>query len=286
MKTVMIISDATGETAERMVRAATLQFTDVPINVRTYSRVRLENECEQLIEKAAELKALVVFTVVNAEERELLTKLVERYDVESVDLIGALIGKLAAFLGSAPAGVPGLLHSITEDYFRRIEAVEFAVKNDDGAEPRNLPKSDLVLVGISRTSKTPLSTYLAQRGLKVANVPLVLGIDPPEELAQVDDRKVFGLIIQPDILMRIRQARLKHLGMSNESDYGKRQHIEHEINYAREVFRKHPNWPVIDVTNRAIEETAADIMRIYQERLERAAELRNQGAEAEAATNP
>ena len=286
MKTVMIISDATGETAERMVRAATLQFTDVPINVRTYSRVRLENECEQLIEKASELKALVVFTVVNAEERELLTKLVERYDVESVDLIGALIGKLAAFLGSAPAGVPGLLHSITEDYFRRIEAVEFAVKNDDGAEPRNLPKSDLVLVGISRTSKTPLSTYLAQRGLKVANVPLVLGIDPPEELAQVDDRKVFGLIIQPDILMRIRQARLKHLGMSNESDYGKRQHIEHEINYAREVFRKHPNWPVIDVTNRAIEETAADIMRIYQERLERAAELRNQGAEAEAATNP
>ena len=286
MKTVMIISDATGETAERMVRAATLQFTDVPINVRTYSRVRLENECEQLIEKAAELKALVVFTVVNAEERELLTKLVERYDVESVDLIGALIGKLAAFLGSAPAGVPGLLHSITEDYFRRIEAVEFAVKNDDGAEPRNLPKSDLVLVGISRTSKTPLSTYLAQRGLKVANVPLVLGIDPPEELAQVDDRKVFGLIIQPDILMRIRQARLKHLGMSNESDYGKRNHIEHEINYAREVFRKHPNWPVIDVTNRAIEETAADIMRIYQERLERAAELRNQGAEAEAATNP
>jgi regulator of PEP synthase PpsR (kinase-PPPase family) len=267
MKTVMIISDATGETAERMVRAATLQFSDVPVNVRTYSRVRLETECEQLIEKAAELKALVVFTVVNAEERDLIAKLVERYNVESVDLIGALIGKLAGFLGSAPAGVPGLLHSITDDYFRRIEAVEFAVKNDDGAEPRNLPKADLVLVGISRTSKTPLSTYLAQRGLKVSNVPLVLGIDPPEELAQVDDKKVFGLIINPDTLMRIRQARLKHLGMSTDSEYGKRHHIDTEINYAREVFRKHPNWPVIDVTNRAIEETAADIMRIYQERM-------------------
>ena len=272
MKTVMIISDATGETAERMVRAASLQFTGVPVNVRTYSRVRLETECEQLIEKAAELKALVVFTVVNAEERDLLAKLVERYNVESVDLIGALIGKLASFLGSTPAGVPGLLHSITEDYFRRIEAVEFAVKNDDGAEPRNLPKADLVLVGISRTSKTPLSTYLAQRGLKVANVPLVLGIDPPEELAQVDERKVFGLIIQPDILMHIRQARLKHLGMSNDAEYGKRNHITTEISYCREIFRKHPNWPVIDVTNRAIEETAADILRIYQERwIERAA---------------
>ena len=155
---------------------------------------------------------------------------------------------------------------ITEDYFRRIEAVEFAVKNDDGAEPRNLPKADLVLVGISRTSKTPLSTYLAQRGLKVANVPLVLGVDPPEELSQVDDRKVFGLIVQPDMLMRIRQARLSHLGMPQDSSYGQRAHIDNEIAYAREIFRKHANWPVIDVTNRAIEETAADILRIYTER--------------------
>jgi regulator of PEP synthase PpsR (kinase-PPPase family) len=123
-----------------------------------------------------------------------------------------------------------------------------------------------VLVGISRTSKTPLSTYLAQRGLKVANVPLVLGVDPPEELTQVDDRKVFGLIVQPDMLMRIRQARLSHLGMPNDSSYGQRAHIDNEIAYCREIFRKHANWPVIDVTNRAIEETAADILRIFQER--------------------
>ena len=127
-----------------------------------------------------------------------------------------------------------------------------------------------MLVGISRTSKTPLSTYLAQRGLKCANVPLVLGVDPPEELSQVDDRKVFGLIVQPDMLMRIRQARLSHLGMPNDSSYGQRAHIENEIAYSREIFRKHATWPVIDVTNRAIEETAADIMRIYQERFDQA----------------
>src|SRR6476660_8271359 len=266
MKTVVIISDATGETAERMVRAATLQFSE-PVQIRLFSRVRLESELEQILEKAAELKALVVFTVVNPEERELISKLVEKYNIEIVDLMGALISKLAVYLGAPPAGVPGLLHSITDDYFRRIEAVEFAVKNDDGAEPRNLPKADVVLVGISRTSKTPLSTYLAQRGLKVANVPLVLGIDPPEELAQVDERKVFGLIINPDALMRIRQARLKHLGMPTDSSYGARAHIDSEINFAREIFRKHSSWPVIDVTNRAIEETAADILRIYQERL-------------------
>lgn len=265
MKTVMIISDATGETAERMVRAATLQFSE-PVQIRLFSRVRLESELEQILEKAAELKALVVFTVVNQEERDLIAKLVEKYNIEIVDLMGALISKLALYLGAPPAGVPGLLHMITDDYFRRIEAVEFAVKNDDGAEPRNLPKADLVLVGISRTSKTPLSTYLAQRGLKVANVPLVLGVDPPEELSLVDDRKVFGLIVQPDMLMRIRQARLSHLGMPQDSSYGQRAHIESEIAYSREIFRKHPNWPVIDVTNRAIEETAADILRIYTER--------------------
>src|SRR5215467_14094320 len=265
MKTVMIISDATGETAERMVRAATLQFSE-PVQIRLFSRVRLESELEQILEKASELKALVVFTVVNPEERELISKLVEKYNIEIVDLMGALISKLALYLSAPPAGVPGLLHMITDDYFRRIEAVEFAVKNDDGAEPRNLPKADIVLVGISRTSKTPLSTYLAQRGLKVANVPLVLGIDPPEELAQVDDRKVFGLIINPDALMRIRQARLKHLGMPTDSSYGARAHIDSEITFAREIFRKHCNWPVIDVTNRAIEETAADILRIYTER--------------------
>jgi regulator of PEP synthase PpsR (kinase-PPPase family) len=266
MKTVMVISDATGETAERMVRAAVLQFSDVPVNVRVYSQVRLESEVEKIIERAAEQRALLVFTVVNQEERDLIWRLVERYNVDTVDLIGALMSKLATFLSSVPSGVPGLLHTIGEDYFRRIEAVEFAVKNDDGAEPRNLPKADLVLVGISRTSKTPLSTYLAQKGLKVANVPLVLGVDPPAELEQVPESKVYGLVIRPEALEKIRKARLSHLGMPADSSYGTRKHIEEELEYSRAVFRAHPNWPVIDVTSKAIEETAADILRIYKER--------------------
>lgn len=266
MKTVMVLSDATGETAERMVRAAVLQFSDTPVNVRVYSRVRLESEVESIIERAAELRALVVYTVVNHEERELIMRLIERYNVDSVDLIGALIGKLTNYLAAEPSGVPGLMHMIGEDYFRRIEAVEFAVKNDDGAEPRNLPKADLVLVGVSRTSKTPLSTYLAQKGLRVANVPLVLGVDPPKELEEVDDRKVYGLIIRPESLARIRRARLSHLGMPADSSYGSREHIEEELGYSRQIFRDHPDWPVIDVTNKAIEETAADILRLYKER--------------------
>lgn len=262
----MVISDGTGETAERMVRAAIMQFSDTPVNVNVYSRVRLESEVEKIIERAAEIHALLVFTVVNPDERSLIMRLVERHNVEWVDLIGALMSKLESFLSSTPEGIPGLLHKIGEDYFRRIEAVEFAVKNDDGAEPRNLPKADLVLVGISRTSKTPLSTYLAQKGLKVANVPLVLGVPPPEELASVDERKVYGLIIRPDALVRIRQARLTHLGMPQDTSYGTRNHVQDEIEFAREIFRSHPNWPVIDVTNKAIEETASDILRMYRER--------------------
>lgn len=265
MKTVFVISDATGETAEKVVRAALLQFPS-DVNVRVYSRVRLETEMEKIVERAAELHALVVFTVVNAAERELLWKLADRLNVEAVDLIGGLMAKLSSFLDTQPSGVPGLMHTIGEEYFRRIEAVEFTVKNDDGAEPRNLPRADLVLVGISRTSKTPLSTYLAQKGLRVANVPIVLGVEPPPELEQVAPHKVYGLTIQPEALVKIRQARLSHLGMPSDSSYGMRDHIQREIAYAQEIFRKHPDWPVIDVTAKAVEETAADILRIMHQR--------------------
>ena len=267
MRSVFVISDATGDTAERVVRAALLQFKDVPCIVRTYSHVRLEAEVEEIVERAAEQRALVVFTLVSPAERELLWKLCDRMNVDAVDLIGSLMAKLASYFGSQPSGVPGLMHTISEDYYRRIEAVEFAVKNDDGAEPRNLPKADLVLVGISRTSKTPLSTFLAmQKGLRCANVPLVLGVEPPAELGEIDNSKVFGLTIQPDSLMRIRQARLAHLGMPPDSSYGMLEHIRRESAYAQEIFRKHPDWPVIDVTAKAVEETAADILRIQKQR--------------------
>ncbi len=262
----MVISDATGETAERMARAAVMQFGESAVNVRVYSRVRLEAEVEKILERAAEIHAMIVFTVVNSETRQLIISLAERNNLVWVDLMGTLVNKLETFLSTTAEGVPGLLHRMGEDYFKRIEAVEFAVKNDDGANPSSLPKADLVLVGISRTSKTPLSTYLAQKGLKVANVPLVLGVDPPEELAEVDERKVYGLIIRPDALVRIRQARLSYLGMPEDTSYGTRNHIKEELEFARTIFREHPNWPVIDVTNKAIEETASDILRMYNER--------------------
>ena len=262
-KSVVVLSDATGETAEKVVRATLLQF-QAECDITVHSRVRLESEMERILERAAEAGSLVVFTIVNHAERELLWQLCDRYSIEPVDLIGGLMARLSSYLDTQPAGEPGLLHTVSEEYYRRIEAVEFAVKNDDGSEPRNLPRADMVLVGISRTSKTPLSTFLAQKGNRVANVPLVLGVAPPDELDECDPKRVYGLTIQPDALVRIRQARLEHLGMPPDSSYGMREHIQRETAYAHEIFRAHPDWPVIDVTAKAIEETAADIVRLHK----------------------
>jgi regulator of PEP synthase PpsR (kinase-PPPase family) len=263
---VFVISDATGETAEKMVRAALLQFAGVPVQIRMYTRVRLEAEMRSIVGRAKTLHALVVFTVVSNAHREILRALCDEENVDAVDLIGTLMAKLTGFLGAQPRGVPGLLHTVSDEYFRRIEAVEFTVRNDDGKEPRNLPKADLVLVGVSRTSKTPLSTFLAQKGFKVSNVPLVLGIPAPDELFTIDQEKIFGLTIRPEALSQIRQARLKHLGMPPETSYGQRDHIAQEIGYAQQIFREHPQWPIMDITGKAVEETAADIMRIKKDR--------------------
>ena len=269
---VFVISDATGETAEKVVRAALLQFSGVPVQIRMYTRVRLEAEMRSIVGRAKQLDALVAFTVVSNAHRSILRNLCDEEGIDAVDLIGTLMAKLTGFLGEQPRGVPGLLHTVSDEYFRRIDAVEFTVRNDDGKEPRNLPKADLVLVGVSRTSKTPLSTFLAQKGYKVSNVPLVLGIPAPDELFTIDQEKIFGLTIKPEHLSAIRQARLKHLGMPPETSYGQRDHIAQEIAYAQQIFREHPAWPVMDITGKAVEETAADIMRIKKDRESRRAQ--------------
>ena len=157
---------------------------------------------------------------------------------------------------------------LSEEYFRRVEAIEFAVKSDDGKEPRNLRKADLVLTGVSRTSKTPLSTYLAGRGFKVANVPLVLGVEPPNDLYDISPDKVVALTIGIDQLLEIRKERLRQLGMPTDANYGLRDHVRSELEYAHSIFRRHPEWMVVDVTNRAIEETATIILEAVKDREE------------------
>ncbi len=260
LRWIDVLSDSTGETAERVVRAAMLQFPHSGAQLRVHTRVRTPDQARPLLERAAQDGAVVVFTVVSPELREFIYVSSKELRVEALDLIGSLIGKLSTFLDRQPINLPSGMMPLSEEYFRRIEAVEFTVKSDDGKEPRNFKKADIVLVGVSRTSKTPLSTILAQRGLRVANLPLVLGIATPPELEEAPQSRIVGLTIELDKLVEIRKARLKQLGMPVDASYGLRDQVKEELDYAREIFRAHPEWPVIDVTGRAIEETAVIIL--------------------------
>lgn len=266
MKRIDILSDSTGETAEKAVRAALLQFPQAGTELRLHTRVRTPEQARVILEAAASDGALVVFTVVAPEVREKIHALAYELKVEALDLIGSLIGKLGTFLEQAPINTPSGMMPLTQDYFRRIEAVEFTVKSDDGRDPRNFKKADLILVGVSRTSKTPLSTILAQRGIKVANLPLVLGVEPPPDLFEAPQDRIVGLTIGLEPLVEIRQARLTQLGMPADSAYGLRAQVRAELDFAHDLFARFPKWPVIDVTGRAIEETAVIVLEALRRR--------------------
>lgn len=266
---IFVVSDSTGETAERVVRAALLQFPHHRVRVRLFTRVRDRDAVADVLRKAGEAGAMVVFTLVSPELRESFHEIAHQEKVETVDVIGQLIHKVATYVEAAPLNQPSATMPLSEEYFRRVEAIEFAVKSDDGKEPRNLRKADLVLVGVSRTSKTPLSTYLAGRGLRVANVPLVLGVATPAELEDIPADKVVGLTIGVDHLLEIRKARLAQLGMPTDAAYGLREHVRAELEFAESIFSKHPDWMVIDVSGRAIEETATMILESIKDREEK-----------------
>ncbi len=262
---IYVLSDATAETAERVLRAGLAQFQHVATEVRIFSLLH-SDEIEGVLREAAQVSALIIYTFVHPEQRALLETQARAYQLETVDLIGSLMGRLSDFLGAMPTGTPGL-PKLNQAYFDRIEAVEFAVKHDDGQAVQGLHLADIVLVGLSRTSKTPLSTYMAQKGLKVANVPVELGLPLPREIEQIDQARVVGLTINVGALIRIRRARLKALNMPVDTDYARRDHIMRELSYARDIFAAHPTWPVIDVSEKAIEETAAIVLRHREERL-------------------
>ncbi len=256
---VYLISDATGETAEKIVNAALTQFRDKPVRVTRISNVRDRNRILQSLDEVLQNRGLVVYTIVNRDLAQLVHDECEALGLPCFDLITPLLMKFSEFFGRSPGQTPGLLHDMDEDYFRRIEAVEFTVKHDDGQELRHLADADIVLVGVSRTSKTPLSTYLAHHGWKVANVPLVMGIDPPWELFQVDPGRVAGLYIEGQRLLELRAARLRNLGQDPRAAYADLEKIEEELRYAKGLFRRH-GWVTVNVSGKAVEETANEVL--------------------------
>lgn len=200
--------------------------------------------------------------------REAIARKAMECDVEVVDIIGPVLKSIEKTSGLLPKNQPGLIHALDHEYFKRVEAVEFAVKYDDGKNPWGLLKADVVIVGVSRTSKTPLSMYLAHKQLKVANVPLVPEILPPEELFKVPAHKIIGLLIDPFKLNEIRTERLKTMGLSDKANYADVTRINEELEYAKGIMRR-LHCPIINVSNRAIEETAGMILEYARKNSER-----------------
>lgn len=257
--TVFVLSDGTGETADQMIKAALVQYQREGLKIIRYKNVRSEGQVAAIFEEATSVQSILVYTVVSDDLRVFIQRLSSQSGILCVDLLGPLLELLGKFLVRDPHSQPGLFHQVNEYYFKRIEAIEFTVKHDDGRYADNLADADVILVGLSRTSKTPLSVYLSYKGWKVANVPVVKGIPLPEKLFQVDQRKIIALIIDVDTLSRIRRERLIKMGQDASSDYASHPHIQEEIDYCKDLYRRNRRWPVFDVTGKALEETATEV---------------------------
>ncbi|WP_022794959.1 pyruvate, water dikinase regulatory protein [Marinococcus halotolerans] len=262
---VYVVSDSVGETAELVVKAAASQFGEDGMEVRRIPYVEDEGTVEEVIQLAKEAKAMIAFTLVIPEINQYLREHAEEAGVDTVDIMGPVLDKMVTLTNRQPRYEPGLVYRLDEDYFRKVEAIEFAVKYDDGRDPRGIVRADIVLIGVSRTSKTPLSQYLAHKRLKVANVPLVPEVDPPEELFNISSEKCIGLRISADKLNRIRSERLKALGLRPEANYASMERIQEELDYSEELMNK-IGCTVIDVSNKAVEETANIISNMFQQR--------------------
>lgn len=263
---VFVVSDFTGETASSVVRAAFRQFPGLNLGVRRFRDVSGEDQVCQICDMAAREGAVIASTLVNKAWREALARRANAQKVILIDLFGPLLDGLAEKLNACPLGTPGSQHQLNEEYFRRVKAIEYSSATDDGASPGLLPEADCVILGVSRTCKTPLSMYLANKGLRTANIPLVPELQAPEELFCVDARKIIGLTIKPEALQKIRRDRLVMLGLDPEqANYAKGERVQRELDHARELCKK-LGAKTVDVTGRALEETAQEILEYLRGR--------------------
>ncbi|MFR9071090.1 MAG: pyruvate, water dikinase regulatory protein, partial [Paraclostridium sp.] len=259
------ISDSVGETAQQVTKAAISQFQlEDDYEIRRFPYVVEVNFLEEILKSAKEENAIVIYTLVEQELLEFTEQYCEKENLSCVDLMTPILKQITNKIGVTPKREPGIIRKLDESYFKRVEAIEFAVKYDDGKDQRGILQADVVLLGISRTSKTPLSMYLANKNIKVANVPLVPEIPIPKEVFEINQKKIIGLTNTPEKLNQIRQERLKSLGLSSNANYAKFDRILQELDYSDKVMKK-VGCPVIDVSNKAIEETAGIIMDIMKE---------------------
>ncbi|MBN2472918.1 MAG: kinase/pyrophosphorylase [Anaerolineae bacterium] len=262
---IYIVSGGAGASGEQVLRTALAQFGETDMPVIIVPHVREKHELEAAVSEAHRSGGTIVHTLVDAQVRHWLVQLTRQYNVPAIDLMGSLLSHLGTKLGREPLGQPGLYRQLRESYFERIEAIEYTVNHDDGRNPDELHLAEIVLTGISRVGKTPLSIYLSVQGWKTANVPLVPGIDPPPQLFEIDQRRVIGLTIDPEQLVIHRRWRQQHLKLGSGADYVDLDAIYEQIEAARRVFRR-GGFTTIDITRKPIEESAADIIALLSRR--------------------
>ena len=267
IKTIYIISDATGQSGLHILRAALVQFEESHTKIMIHHDIDSRQGLRPLLDQAQAEKAMVAFTFVRKEMRDYASTACAKRKLIHLDILGPLIDNLSSYLGLEPLETPTLLRRPDERYFKRIDAIEFTLAHDDGRDMARLSEADVVIVGLSRSSKTPTSFFLAQEGYKVANVPIIPDIPLPDELLAISQDKIVCLVIEPEVLQKIRQVRQKQSGLKpSYSDFKK---VFAEVEYIRSLVRKHRQWKVIDTTNKSIEETTWEIIHsVFDEHAE------------------
>ncbi len=260
-----LVSDATGETLEAMAKAALVQFEGIEARKHLWPMIRTPTQMQRTMEFIAENPGLVFYTLVNDELRRVLTRRCTMLNIPHVSVLDPVIEGLAQFLGARARGLPGRQHEMDADYFERIDALHFTMAHDDGQLVQDLKTADIILVGVSRTSKTPTSIYLANKGFKTANVPFIPGVPLPPELEEPLKALIVGLTAAPERLVEIRTNRLRAMRESASTAYVDERTVREEVLACRRFCSSH-GWPVIDVTRRSIEETAAAIVKLHSMR--------------------
>ena len=260
-----LLSDATGETVNALAKAAFVLFDGVEVHQHPWTLVRNEVQLEAVIHGIAENPGLVVFTLVSRSLRDSLEAACRDLQVPCLAVLDPVVSAMASYFGAVSSDQPGRQHAMDAAYFGRIDAMDFYLAHDDGQHAADLCDADVVLVGVSRTSKTPTCLYLANRGIKAANVPVVPGIAPPAEIERLEGPLIVGLTTTADRLLQVRRAQILALRQDAETEYVDARAVQAELAAARRLFERH-RWPVIDVTRKAIKETAAAILSLYTER--------------------
>ncbi len=258
MYKIFVISDGTGRTAQQALGAAMTQFPSTEVEIITYKEVRSEEQIEEIIPEVVGQKGIIVHTLVSEHLREQMVRISRINNIDAIDIMGPLLSRLSHHLANSPTGEPGLYFHLNKDYFKRIDSMQFAFTHDDGQRTYDYERAEIILLGVSRTFKTPLSIYLAFKGWLVANYPIVPGAELPEILENLPRGKAFGLMTQPHELATLRSVRVQYLG-GDASGYATVENARRELDYSRKIFAR-LQLPVIEVTNKPIEEIASEII--------------------------